>query len=344
VPTDSRPWWDYPRSPIAVRKFLETGLDHGLSAEQLLAGTGLDESDTESDDTVVEAEQELTVARNLVTAVGDVPGLGVDVGARWSLGTTGILGFAILASPTLREAISVGLRYATLGSLFVLPRLVEGGEDGGFVLDDHEVPEDVRGMLVERDLSALAQIFPLILGASLELASTRVELNLSEARCRFVSELLPDVDVVAADRTAFIFPKNWLERPLPAADPGTAELCARQCDDLLDTRLRRRGIAASVRSQLVRRPADMPSMRDAAAELNLDERTLHRRLTSEGTSFRKLEAEVREALAVELLSRNGLTVEEVARRLGYSEVAAFSRAFKRWTGTPPSTVRTVVRG
>jgi AraC-like DNA-binding protein len=337
VPVDARPWWDYPRSTIAVGKFLDAGRDRGLSAERILAGSGLAESALDSADTVVEAEQELAVARNLVAALDDVPGLGVDVGARWSLGTTGILGFAILASPTLREAISVGLRYATLGSLFVRPRLVEGG----VVLDDQEVPEDVRGMLVERDLSALAQIFPLILGASLELTSTRVELNLSPARLRFVADLLPDVDVVAADRTAFIFPAPWLDQPLPAADPGTAELCARQCDDLLDRRLQRRGIAATVRSQLVRRPATMPSMREAAAELHLDERTLHRRLRTEGTSFRKLEAEVREALAVELLSRNGLTVEEVARRLGYSEVAAFSRAFKRWTGTPPSAIRAV---
>jgi AraC-like DNA-binding protein len=341
---DVRPWWDYPRNDIGVRKFLEVGLEHGLSSDQLLGGTTLDEPALDPSDSVVEAEQELAVARNLVAALGDPPGLGIEAGVRWNVGTAGIVGFAMLASPTLREAISVGLRYATLSSLFVRPRLVEGPDLGGVVLDDHEVPEDVRGMLVERDLSALIQIFPMILGTALELASTRIELNLPGESCRLIGAMVPDVEMTASDRTAFIFPVDWLDRPLPAADPATAELCARQCDELLDRRLRRRGIAASVRSQLVRRPADMPSMREAAAELHLDERTLHRRLASEGTSFRKLEAEVREALAVELLSRNGLTVEEVARRLGYSEVAAFSRAFKRWTGTPPSTVRTVVRG
>jgi AraC-like DNA-binding protein len=49
--------------------------------------------------------------------------------------------------------------------------------------------------------------------------------------------------------------------------------------------------------------------------------------------------ETREALAIELLATTGLTVAEVARRLGYSEVAAFSRAFRFWTGAPPSTYR-----
>jgi AraC-like DNA-binding protein len=343
VPTDSRPWWDYPRNTTGVRKLLEVGLDHGLTVGELLAGTALVEQTLDSADTVVEADQELAVARNLVAALGDPPGLGVEAGLRWNLSTAGILGFALLASPTLREAISVGLRYATLSSIFCRPHLVESDDPASLILDDHEVPQDVRSMLVARDLAALNQILPLILGASLDLASTRIELSLPEATRRLVAELLPDVEVTATDRTAFIFPADWLDRPLPAADSDAAELCARQCDDLLDQRLRRRGIAASVRSQLVRRPADMPSIREAAAELHLDERTLHRRLSGEGTSFRKLEAEVREALAVELLSRNGLTVEEVARRLGYSEVAAFSRAFKRWTGTPPSTVRTVVR-
>jgi AraC-like DNA-binding protein len=48
---------------------------------------------------------------------------------------------------------------------------------------------------------------------------------------------------------------------------------------------------------------------------------------------------VQHTLAVELLTNAGLTVEEVAQRLGYAEVASFSRAFKTWTGRPPSAYR-----
>ena len=79
----------------------------------------------------------------------------------------------------------------------------------------------------------------------------------------------------------------------------------------------------------------MPSMGQVARELAVAERTLHRQLAAEHTSFRALVDEVRETLAVELLGNN-LTVEEVARRLGYSETAAFTHAFKRWRGHPPS--------
>ncbi|SIM66750.1 transcriptional regulator [Mycobacteroides abscessus subsp. abscessus] len=76
-------------------------------------------------------------------------------------------------------------------------------------------------------------------------------------------------------------------------------------------------------------------MGQVAASLHIGERTLHRRLAREGTSYRALLDEVRETLARELL-RNGLSVREVSDRLGYSEPAAFTHAYTRWRGMPPS--------
>src|SRR5207244_1884592 len=111
------------------------------------------------------------------------------------------------------------------------------------------------------------------------------------------------------------------------------------CRDLLEHRRRRHGTAASVRARLLRNPADVPSMQAVAHELHVDPRTLRRHLETEGTSFRALVTEVRETLAVELLSNTGLTVDEVATRLGYSETAGFTHAFKRWRGIPPSQCR-----
>jgi AraC-like DNA-binding protein len=72
-----------------------------------------------------------------------------------------------------------------------------------------------------------------------------------------------------------------------------------------------------------------------AAELDVHPRTLRRQLAEEGTSFRALLNEARSAVAVDLLS-NGLTVEQVSTRLGYSDTSTFCHAFKRWHGVPPS--------
>lgn len=73
-------------------------------------------------------------------------------------------------------------------------------------------------------------------------------------------------------------------------------------------------------------------------ELAVSRHTLHRRLRDEGTTFVALQDAARWQLADTLLRRDRLTITAVAARLGYSEPAAFSRAYKRWTGTRPSAV------
>jgi AraC-like DNA-binding protein len=77
--------------------------------------------------------------------------------------------------------------------------------------------------------------------------------------------------------------------------------------------------------------------------MHMSERALRRRLQAEGTSFRILVQDVRRHLARRYLQDGGLTVDEVSRLLGYSEPAAFSRAFKRWTGQSPSACRVAPR-
>jgi AraC-like DNA-binding protein len=79
------------------------------------------------------------------------------------------------------------------------------------------------------------------------------------------------------------------------------------------------------------------SVDDVARALAMSRRSLERALADEGTSASALLDEQRKELALAWLPE--LSVNEVADRLGYSDVRAFARAFKRWTGTPPSDVR-----
>jgi AraC-like DNA-binding protein len=74
-----------------------------------------------------------------------------------------------------------------------------------------------------------------------------------------------------------------------------------------------------------------------AAELGVHPRTLRRQLADDGTSYRALLNEARSTLAVDLLCNVGLTVEQVSRRLGYTDTSTFCHAFKRWHGTSPTT-------
>ena len=74
---------------------------------------------------------------------------------------------------------------------------------------------------------------------------------------------------------------------------------------------------------------------EVARALGLSRQTLYRRLKAEGVTFEALLDGLRKRLAMKLIGDEGVPVKEAAWRLGFSDPAAFSRAFKRWTGRSP---------
>ena len=79
--------------------------------------------------------------------------------------------------------------------------------------------------------------------------------------------------------------------------------------------------------------------RPVARALGCSRQTLYRRLKAEGITFAELLDRLRRRLALRFVREQGLSVKEAAYRLGFSDPAAFSRAFKRWTGMSPSEAR-----
>lgn len=76
-----------------------------------------------------------------------------------------------------------------------------------------------------------------------------------------------------------------------------------------------------------------------ARRLRMSTRTMQRRLDEEGTNFRRVVDAVRRDLARQYAREGRLPLSEIAHRLGFSDVASFSRAFKRWTGESPGAFR-----
>jgi AraC-like DNA-binding protein len=77
------------------------------------------------------------------------------------------------------------------------------------------------------------------------------------------------------------------------------------------------------------------SIDHVASSMHMSARTLQRRLEDEGTRFGEVLEEVRARLARTWLRDPSLGLSEIAARLGFADLATFSRAFKRWTGMPP---------
>lgn len=82
-------------------------------------------------------------------------------------------------------------------------------------------------------------------------------------------------------------------------------------------------------------PSNRATAEGVAERLGLSRQTLHRRLQAEGTTFTEILSVKRRKLAIRYLGREKAPVKVVAWRLGFSSPEAFSRAFKRWTGTSP---------
>ena len=80
-----------------------------------------------------------------------------------------------------------------------------------------------------------------------------------------------------------------------------------------------------------------------AGRLSISPRTLRRRLADEGYTFQEAKSLARERRAKYLLANSSASLTEIAYELGYSELSAFSRAFRAWVGETPQAYRENVR-
>jgi len=140
--------------------------------------------------------------------------------------------------------------------------------------------------------------------------------------------------------------ENQLKIPIEFADEmlagGNPELALLN-DKVVTRRLAnidRNDIVARVRSVLLDLlPIGNVSDDLAAEALHVSVRTMHRKLVEADSSFRALLAEIRRDLAEAYILDNSLTLTEISLLLGFSEPSSFSRAYKGWTGSAPSEVR-----
>jgi AraC-like DNA-binding protein len=333
-------WSPDVRHPVhATRVLCEVANERGVATADVLAGTGITPADLTDPEAVITAWDEIVAVRRLLARLPDDTGLGVDVGGRSSLTHMGLMGFAAMSCATLRELFTISMRYFALTMLQIDVKLFEGADDCLLEFHVDHLPTDVRRYFIERDIAGIIATtssfaYPVV---ARHADHVFAEVSLDEGVLGPLLNLVP-MPHVAFNRahSRLHFPRAMFDEPLPQADRHTLELCIAQCDLLMQRTEQRRGITAVVRSKLFRESGGFPTLPDVAAELDVHPRTLRRQLAEEGTSFRALLNQARSTLAVDLLCNVGLTVEEVSKRLGYTDTSTFCHAFKRWHGVPPS--------
>ncbi|MDF2446073.1 MAG: transcriptional regulator, AraC family [Moraxellaceae bacterium] len=334
----TRPYWDIPRPVATARLAVELAADHGVGATHCLAGTGIDPAALEDPAATVAAAQELQLFRNLLAALGHDRGLGLELGHRIHPLAYGLWGFAILSSPTVGGAVDMGLRFLRLTSTYCRIRPAVTATDALLVVDDREVPADLRTFLAETTLSAIINMQYSLDRARVPVKELRIK-GPAPAHAHRYEELYGVRPRFDQREHAVVIDVQCLLLALPQGNALTQRLCEEECRRLLQRRRRLAGLAGQVRDLLTRNPAQLPGMPAIAAELAMNPRTLRRRLADEGVDFSRLADEVRGTVAEELLTTTTLSLEEIASRLGYSEASAFTRAFKRWKGVAPRRYR-----
>ena len=267
----------------------------------------------------------------------DDPCLGLKAAQFWHPSYLHALGYAWLASSTLRTALERFIRYKRIVTQVLEIQLEEDSDSLSLVF---EYEQDAQILPVQVD-------FAMAMFTSMCRANYGEELN--PASVSFIHRASPNSgDYFALFRCPVYFdaPSDRLTLPLDAVDkrlPSSNPQLAQLHDQIIiqylaqldkDDILNRTKVA--IIDQL---PSGKVSDASVANALYTNVRTFQRQLQKEGTTFKSLMNDIRKELANQYIRDSKLNLNEISFLLGFAEISSFSRAFKRWTGEPPSAYR-----
>ena len=140
----------------------------------------------------------------------------------------------------------------------------------------------------------------------------------------------------------FKFNKKYLPRPIRRSKTELEAWLRNSPADLLYLPGRDTTVNATIRQQLMSELQEnmrFPAFDDICDLLHMSPQVVRRRLAEEGTSYQKIKDGVRADLVKELLAKPDIAIADIAERVGFTEPAALSRAFKKWSGITPAQYR-----
>ena len=315
--------------PTALVQSLVQSMEaRGIRADISLAGTGIDLSLDR-----VTYQQRIDQLSNMLDLLG-MNGAWLESPRTVSISDYGLLGYAMMSSATLEQAVQIAVKYHKLaGAMFELAFDVDGDE--AILRIDHLLPGGRVGQYtVEELFAAISRLIGLLLGRDHK--PSRILLNY-EAPEYAEKHLQCFRCPVIFDQPScqYRFSREELAESLAEADANTARTCEESCRKLLNQMEIEDDIISRICHLLLSTPGEFPKLDAVANKLSLGARTLRRRLNDLGTSYQRILDDVRRELAIEYLRTTNLTVQEIAELLGYSEVTNFRRAFMRWVELSP---------
>jgi len=320
-------------SIIGLNEVLKWMEQKGYSRQDLLANTGIDEERLLDPKGTLVPTEELSFYRNLITLSGN-PNILLEAGFKLNIATYGIWGLALISSPTFEKAITLGLQFIDFTYTYNQIIFFEDERHAGMRIRQLSELGLLQRPMIERDVSAVFVLFQLLLQEERPVE----EICFSWPRDRdegyfeslFHCRIRFDMPV-----TEVRFAKSYLKHELPQHNALAMELCRDQLEIIRPQLVVEQNIVDQVRQYLLKTPLYRASMEGCATSLAISSRTLRRRLTEASVSYQSVLDDFRRLLADKYLNDTQMTLDNIAERLGYSDAANFSHAYKRWTGNAP---------
>ena len=310
--------------------------DYGHNPESLFREVGLDPKLIHHPD----ARMSYEVADNLWSKTSDLiddPCFGLHAVKHWHPSHFGALGYAWLASSSLRTAFNRFDRYVHTVSEFVDFQLEDTAE--GFVVTFIPKPFVLD---IPARTDAMLAIFTKMcrINVNQELNPSLVTVTHKEFPCsgEYYAYFRSPIQFEAATNS-FTLSTEVIDQTLDGTNPQLAQLNDQLMISTL-AKLNRNNIEQRVKAAIIEQlPSGNISQEMVADALHMSVRNLQRKLKNIDTTFRDLLDDIRQQLAKQYVTASDVNLNEVTFLLGFSESSSFSRAYKRWHGVTPSKAR-----
>jgi len=312
--------------------------DSGHSRDELLAGVGLS-PDPAGVDWAGDSIDEEIYYELLERIAGETdPEFPFRYAQALHPDDLGALGLAVKTAPTLRAALERMVRYVLVLSDTLRYELAV--EQGGCAFALVGRPHHRRGAAIANECALAAATSVLRVTGGIRLEPTLVEFQHAPPTTdRHHTDFFGcPVRFEAAINGIHLGHEQLAQRTL-LADDGLSTYLLSRLDDLTARKAQRSivdDVCAAIADAL---PDGPPSKSQIARRLAMSERTLHRQLADHGESFQAIATRARRDAAESLLTTTNHSIADIAFLTGFSDQTAFTRAFKRWTGTTPAAFR-----
>jgi AraC-like DNA-binding protein len=322
-----------------ARGLMELAMSKGASRQALAARSGIDSADLADQDNRIPFAKYVALMRAGKELTHD-PALALHYGATNDLSQISIVGLIGYASETMLDAYAQLNRYGRLVIEFDGPQKrfrIEPDHAGVWVVDNRENPNDFP----ELTESTFARMIcgPRQFGVT-QLAKAVHVTHAAPSYRDEVERVFGAPVTYEAARNAVLMDEKWMSHRIQLQPRYVFGILSEHADALLRSLENSKTARGRVESLLIPilHTGDA-SMDIIAAKMALSRQTLFRRLKAEDTTFEKVLDELRHRMALDYLGARKVSVNETAYLVGFSDPAAFSRAFKRWTGKSPSQAR-----